>query len=128
MRRKIYLSHSKRGDYGKMKLLKVITISGLLLIEPSSEAHSEEVQGTLVRRMAGKDLGLPYTELKICPAAKPGAKCVSVFTGPSGRFSVELDPGRYSVTVTDQAKRQAYGGQIDVVKGKAVYPKIVIKP
>jgi len=109
-------------------LLKVIIICGLFLIGPLSKAYAEEVQGTLVRRTAGKDFGLPYTELKICPASHTGAKCISVFTGPNGRFSTKLDPGRYSVTVAYEAKRQSYGGQIDVVKGRPIYPKIVITP
>jgi len=112
----------------KAKFLTVITFCGLILSGPFSKAYAEDVQGTLVRRTGGRDLGLPYTELKICPTAQSRAKCVSVFTGPSGRFSIRLDPGRYSVTVTYEARRQTYAGQIDVVRGAAIYPKIVIAP
>lgn len=127
MKRKIYSSGSKR-IYANMKFPQIISLCGLFLIGPFSRVYAEEVQGTLVRRTSGKDLGLPYTELKICPTSKPGAKCVSVFTGPTGRFSTTLDPGRYSVTVPYEAKRQSYAGQIEVVRGVAIYPKIVIKP
>ncbi len=127
MKRKTYSSGSRR-IYFNVKFPQIIGFCGLLLIGPFSTLYAEEVQGTLVRRTAGKDLGLPYTELKICPAGRPGAKCVSVFTGPTGRFSTNLDPGRYSVTVPYEAKRQSYAGQIEVVKGAAIYPKIVIKP
>ncbi len=127
MKRKTYSSGSKRS-YANGKFPQIIGLCGLLLIGLIPNVYAEEVQGTLVRRTAGKDLGLPYTELKICPAARPGAKCVSVFTGPTGRFSTNLDPGRYNVTVPYEAKRQNYAGQIEVVKGAAIYPKIVIKP
>ncbi len=127
MRKRIYLSGSK-DIYAKVKLPTVVAICGLILIGLFSKAYGEEVQGTLVRRTAGRDFGLPYTELKICPAAQSAARCVSVYTGPNGRFSVRLDPGRYNVAVTYQAGRETYAGQIDVVRGAAIYPKIVIKP
>ncbi len=124
MRKSKYLSDSKRIN-STSNFLTVIALCAVILVGPLSEAHAEDVQGTLVRRSAGRDFGLPYTELKICPAVQPSGKCISIFTGPSGRFSVNLNPGRYSVTVTYQAK-QTYAGQIDVVGGRGSYPRIVI--
>jgi hypothetical protein len=124
MRKSTYLSESRRIN-STSTFLTVIALYLVIVVGPLSEAHGEDVQGTLVRRTAGRDFGLPYTELKICPAVQPGGKCISIFTGPSGRFSVNLNPGRYSVTVTYQAK-QTYAGQIDVVGGRGNYPRIVI--
>lgn len=112
----------------KAKLPAVLTFCGLILSGPFSMAYAEDVQGTLVRRTGGRDFGLPYTELKICPIAQSVSQCVSVYTGPSGRFSVTLNPGRYNVSVTYQARRQSYAGHIDVVRGAVIYPKIVITP
>jgi hypothetical protein len=111
--------------YSTSKSVTLIAFCLAILVERFSEAHAEDIQGSLVRRTAGRDFALPYTELKICPTLQ--SRCVFVFTGPNGRFSVNLDPGQYSVTVSDQAK-QTYAGQISVVRGTGNYPKIVITP
>jgi hypothetical protein len=111
-------------------MLKIFIVLGFSLVPfllLFSAVDAEDVQGTLVRRTAGKDFTLPYTELILCPTVQPAGRCLSIYTDPNGRFYANLRPGRYSVGVSYRGK-QTYGGQIEVVKGRGTYPRIVIAP